>query len=109
MKHQMVNESLRIIRVYWRKTQSELASELGLSQSYISDIEVGKREVTLDLLGRYSKALSVPMSTLLLFAEGVDGVPPKSRGTTLLAEKTVSFLKRLIPDNAEKENGELQH
>jgi len=102
MKQPLVNESLRIIRLYWGKTQVELAKDLGISQSYISEIESGKREVNLELLGRYSCALNVPMSSLLLFAEKVEGGPPLGRGKIFIAGKAIEFLMKLIPDDYEK-------
>ena len=102
MNTSLVNESLRIIRLYWGKTQAELAEELGISQSYISEIEKSKREVTLDLLRKYGRVLKVPMSTLLLFAEEVEGAPPMGRGRLFVAGKAISFLKKLIPDDFEE-------
>ncbi len=96
MKQPLISESLKIIRLYWGKSQSEMANLLGISQPYVSEIEKGKKEVTLELLGKYSNALNVPMSSLLLFAEGVDGVPAKSKGKLVLAEATVGILKRLV-------------
>ena len=98
----LINEALKILRLYWGKTQAELASALGVSQSYVSEIEKGNREVTMDLLGRYSRELKVPMSSLMLFAEKVTGAPPVSRGKLLIAGKALDFLKMLIPDDLEK-------
>lgn len=102
MKPPLVNESLRIIRVYWGKTQVEMAELLGVSQSYVSEIEKGKREATLDLLGRYSRALDVPMSSLLMFAENVEGAPRMGRGKVYVAGKALDLLRRLIPDDLEE-------
>ncbi len=102
MTQPLMNEALKIVRLYWGKTQAELASTLGVSQSYISEVEKGNREVTMDLLGRYSKELKVPMSSLMLFAEKVSGAPPITRGKLLMAGKALDFLKRLIPDDLEK-------
>lgn len=102
MTERLMNEALRIIRLYWGKTQAELAQLLGVSQSYISEVEKGKRDVTMDLLRRYSRELKVPMSTLMLFAEKVEGAPPITRGKLLIAGKTLDFLKQLIPDDLEK-------
>jgi transcriptional regulator with XRE-family HTH domain len=100
----LINEALKIVRLYWGKTQAELAETLDVSQSYISEIEKGKREVTMDLLGRYSRELNVPMSSLMLFAEKVEGAPPIGRGRLFLAGKTLQFLKRLIPDDIKSAN-----
>ena len=98
----LINDALKVVRIYWGKTQSELADTLGLSQSYISEVEKGKREVTLDLLGRYSKELRIPMSSLMLFAERVKGVPAPTRGKMFVAGKALTLLKRLIPDELEQ-------
>ncbi len=99
MNTRMVNESLRLIRLYWGKTQTDLAAEIGVSQSYISEIEKSKRDVSLDLLQRYSTALNVPMSNLLLFAENVEDTPPMGRGRIFVAGKVLELLKALVPDD----------
>ena len=99
MSQSLMNEALKILRLYWGKTQAELASMLGVSQGYVSDVEKGRREVTLELLGRYSRELKVPMSSLMLFAEAVEGAPPITRGKLIIAGKALDFLKRLIPED----------
>lgn len=104
MTQPLVNESLRIIRRYWGKTQIELADELGVSQSYISEVEKGKREVTLGLLAKYSRALDVPMSTLLLFAENVDDAPKIGRRQAYVAGKALKLLQRILPNDNENKN-----
>ena len=105
MKRPMINESLRILRLYWGKSQMELAGELEISQSFLSEIERGKKEVTLDLLDRYSCRLDVPLSSLLFFAEQVEGAPPAGRGRLFVAGKVLDFLRTLVPDDAEKAQG----
>jgi len=97
----MVNESLKLIRLYWGKTQSEMAAEVGVSQSYISEMEKAKRDVTLDLLEKYARVLNVPMSRLLLFAENVEGAPPMGRGRLFVANKVMDLLRTLVPDDLE--------
>lgn len=99
----MINEALKLIRLYWGKSQAEMADELELSQPYLSEIERGRKEVTLDILQRYSECLKIPMSSLMLFSERIDGGPSPSRGKVFVAGKTLSFLKRLIPDRAQEE------
>ncbi|WP_349370175.1 helix-turn-helix transcriptional regulator [Salinarimonas sp.] len=97
----MINESLRLVRLYWGKSQSELAAELNISQSYLSEIERGHKDVTLELLSKYSDALQVKMSDLMFFAEEVENQPPPSKGRIFIAGKAVELLKRMIPDEIE--------
>ena len=101
MKIKMLNESLRILRLYWGKSQEDLAAELGISQSYLSEIERGRKEVTIEILQRYSDLLHIPMSSLMLFAEQMEGEPPLKRGRLFIANKTLNLLKSLLPDEVD--------
>jgi len=91
----MLNEALRTIRVFHDKNQSEMAEALSISKSYLSEIESGDRNVTLQLLEKYSDALNVPMSSLLFFAEEMEGLKHPSRAQVSVARKVASFLKLL--------------
>lgn len=65
----MLNDTLRLIRSFHDLNKSEAATKLGISRSYISEIESGQKRVTLDLLEKYSSTFNIPMSSLLLFDE----------------------------------------
>lgn len=97
----MLNEALRLIRLYWGLTQAELAGRLDVSQSLVSEVERGTKAVSLNLLERYSEALDIRMSKLLFFAEEIEGEPPATRGRLLFAGKTLSLLERLAPGEPE--------
>jgi len=92
----MFGEALRLIRVFHDMKQSELASRLGISGSYLSEIERGKKEPSLDLVERYSAEFEMPMSSILFFSESIDDAGAasekarKSKG--VIAKKVVSFL-----------------
>ena len=98
MKLARINDGLRVLRLYWGKSQSALAVELGISQSYLSEIEAGRKDVTLDLLQRYGVVLNVPMSRLLFFVEQMEGVPKPTRGRVFIAGKALELLKALVPE-----------
>ncbi len=69
----MQNDALRLIRVFHDMSQTALADKLGISKSYLSEIEKGeKKKVTLDLLERYSQVFNIPVSSLMFFAEQLD-------------------------------------
>lgn len=50
-------------------TQEELSLKAGLDRSYISDIERGKRNPTLNALLQIAEGLSLPLSVLMLKVE----------------------------------------
>mgnify|MGYP001431407259 FL=1 len=50
-------------------SQTKLAKESGLSQSFIHAIETGKKSPTMRSLWKLSKALGVPISEIIEFKE----------------------------------------
>lgn len=89
----MLNEALRLVRVYHDLSQSQLCSELAISNSYLSEIEAGKKSPSLDLLGKYSVRFDVPVSSLLFFSESLDSDRVTDRLRVGVARKVVSILK----------------
>ena len=49
----MLGSSLRLIRKLYGETAKELANQLGISATYLSEIENGKKKVSLDLIQKY--------------------------------------------------------
>lgn len=95
----MLNEALRLVRIYSDKNQTEMADALGISKSYLSELEKGTKTPTLQLLQRYSKVLGVPLSSILFFAEEIEGVPHPTRTHAFVAEKVLRFLKFAARDD----------
>lgn len=52
-----------------RMSQKELADKVGVTQSYLSEIECGKAAATLPVIFRICDALSVPFSKAVIQAE----------------------------------------
>ena len=61
----MLGEALRLIRVYHDLKQKEAAERLGVSTSYISEIERGTKTPTLDVIDRYSREFDIPVSSIM--------------------------------------------
>ncbi|CAB3639672.1 transcriptional regulator [Achromobacter marplatensis] len=89
----MLNEALRLIRAYHDLSQSQLCSELGISNSYLSEIESGKKSPSLDLLNKYSVRFDVPVSSLMFFSESLDSKKVTDRLRVGVARKVVSLLQ----------------
>lgn len=97
----MLNEALRLVRIYHDKNQTELAKLLQISKSYLSEIEKGEKKVTLALLEKYSRALDIPLSSLLFFAEELEGVKHPSRTQVAVASSVLRFLKLVAGDRGD--------
>jgi len=100
-KRPTINEALRLLRLYCRYSQVEMAEHVGVTQSLISDVEGGRKAVSMDLLEAYSTAVNVKMSQLLFFAEEIEGQPIARRGQLIIAEKVLHILEKLRPGQRE--------
>jgi len=67
----MINEALKLIRLFHKKTQRDTAKELGISVSYLSELEAGNRRINFDILEKYSKTFSIPPSSILFCGEHI--------------------------------------
>ena len=63
--------NLRRLRLERSLTQEQLSLESGVMQSHLSEIEAGKRNATVDLIGSIARALGVPIA--VLFEERREG------------------------------------
>ena len=89
----MLNEALRIIRAYHDITQTQLCSELGISNSYLSEIESGKKAPTLDFLSKYSQHFDIPVSSLMFFSENLNKSKITDKIRVSAARKIISILQ----------------
>ena len=65
----MLNEALKLIRVFHNLKQGALAEKLDISQSHLSEVEAGTKQPTMELLEKYSAVFDLPVSSILYFAE----------------------------------------
>lgn len=64
-----LGKTLRKIRIERHFTQIEFADLIGISFRYLSDIENGKRNISLDVLESFANGLHMHMSTIIYQAE----------------------------------------
>ncbi len=88
----MINEALRLIRVFHDLTQSELAEKLKISKSHISEIEKGVKTPSLNLVERYAREFNLPTSSILFFAEELPRAKTGERVRSKIAGKVIDIL-----------------
>lgn len=91
----MLNEALRLIRVYHDIKQSEAAERLGISKSYLSEIEKGHKKPTLELIDKYADAFGIPASSIMFFSENMDKQGSYDQARTFVASKILSLMRFL--------------
>ncbi|MDR2716052.1 MAG: helix-turn-helix domain-containing protein [Coriobacteriaceae bacterium] len=65
-----INRILKMLRIAEDMSARELAGQIGLSPSYISDIETGRKKPTLTVLEKYGQLFGISPANLLLLQEG---------------------------------------
>lgn len=85
----MLNYALKTLRQFEGITQVELAQQLNVSVSHISEIETGKNTITLEMLNKYANYFDVPVSHLMLFAEQLEN-------ESLRSEKVRKFIAKKL-------------
>ncbi len=69
-----INELLRIMRVCEDWTLKEMSDKIDLSVSYLSEIENGKKEPTLQKLEDYSDIFKIDLSDIFVLIESINHV-----------------------------------
>lgn len=87
MEH--LGAALRSLRVFHDLSQTDAATKLEISKSFLSELEAGKKDPTLPLLSRYAQIFAVPLSSLLFFAEQIGTDSSKAAG---IAPKVIRLL-----------------
>jgi len=99
----MFGQALKLLRRYQGLNQSALAKKLGVSRSYISELESGNKTPSLDLLSRYADIFNIPISSLVFFAEALQDKEKLSsrseKAKGVIAKKIIALLTVLDVDS----------
>ena len=95
MEEDTMGEALRLLRIFNGYKSAELAKKLELSQSYVSELENGKKQPTMEVLDKYAKVFEMKKSTLMLLAESLEGEEIKNDKKQRIARAGMKLLKIL--------------
>ena len=70
--HEKLGKAIIKLRKEQGLSQETFAYESGIDRRYMSDIENGKRNVSLDILERIAERLNIPISGLFLVVESIN-------------------------------------
>lgn len=52
-----IGQQMRVLRETVGRRQNEVAKKMGISAAYLSDLELGRRDWSADIINRFKKAL----------------------------------------------------
>ncbi len=85
--------------------QSETAGKLGISASYLSEIEKGRKNPTLELVEKYAEIFKIPASSIMFFAENMGRGGAYEAARSAVAGKIVSLMQ-FLESRAERANAD---
>lgn len=91
--------TIRSLREEKKMSQAELARLAGLSTTYISLLESGKKSPTLNSLQKISEALGMPFPILSFISLDADDIKPEKRDAFELIEPVIkTMIKKVFED-----------
>ena len=96
---EMIGARIREIRTKRGFTQEALSEKMGVNPKYLSSIERGKENPTLNTLVRLSESLEVEIGEIFGFVESEDPAEAKSRIVSLLDEadeEQVKLISKMV-------------
>ncbi len=93
----MFDRALKTIRLYHRLSQAELAEQLGISRSYLNELERNKKYPSLEILSKYANRFDVPLSSIMLFAEKAQDTG-YDKARVFFADKVLKMLEWIAED-----------
>ncbi len=95
----MISKALKTIRQFHKVKQKDFADKIGIVPSYISEIENGKKEPSLEIIEKYSKEFNIPVSSILLFSEQIDDNKKHEKLRIKSADKILKMLEWITEDD----------
>lgn len=99
----MFGDTLKQLRSVYGYSAKEMSKELGISPSYLSEIENNKKKPSLSILEVYAHVFELRLSTIVLLTEEQDKLVNEGK-TKLIIRRT---MLRILSKQAEK-NGETE-
>jgi len=96
---------MRLRKIYGYKAV-EMSKHLGISPSYLSEIENGKKQPSLDLLKKYAQLFEIRLSSLILLAESYEEAEEQGKGTAMIRSMMISLINNMSKTTVDRNENE---
>ena len=94
----MIGDILKRTRTIYGYKANEMSKSLGISPSYLSEIENNRKKPSLDLLQKYADIYGIKLSSLILLSEDYDDAIQDKKGSVFIK----TMMLRLVDGMAKK-------
>lgn len=91
----MIGTALKRVRTIFDFSASEMSDLLGISRSYLSEIENNTKKPSLRLLEQYSNITGIKVSSLVLLGEQYDGDGKDDSARVFTSKMLNAFLETM--------------
>lgn len=95
MLEQMIGDVLKRTRIIYGYKAVDMSSLLGISTSYLSEIENNKKKPSLELLEKYADIYEIRLSSLILLSENMEEVERAGKGTLVIRNMMTHLIDSL--------------
>jgi transcriptional regulator with XRE-family HTH domain len=88
-----MNDALRLLRVFHDIKSKDLAKKLGISTSYLSEIEKGRKDITLKIIKKYASVFNTTPSAIMLIIENSNSNDKSIK--KYIKKKMIEFLQKV--------------
>jgi Predicted transcriptional regulator len=96
-----MGEVLKKIRTIYGYTAKEMSSRLGISPSYLSEIENNKKRPSLDLLEKYSEIFEIKVSAIIAMSENYNDDTKNKKSINKVMVNFMNYMASLHNDEDE--------
>ena len=94
----MIGEAMRLIRMIKGVKAKTMAAQLEISASYLSLIENGKKQPSIDILKKFASVVGVKLSQIMYFSEELtSAISMESRACSTPVSATIPTRSRSSP------------
>lgn len=91
----MIGDVLKRTRIIYGYNAREMSLELGISASYLSEIENNKKQPSLELLQKYADIYDIRLSSLILLSENMEEAEKNGKGTAFIKKMMAHLIQSM--------------
>ena len=98
----MIGDILKRTRTIYGYKASELSAALGISSSYLSEIENNKKQPSLEILQKYADIYEIKLSSLILLSEDFVEAAKENKSNAFIRNMMMRLINGMSPKIGEQ-------